>query len=123
MLRVRDSTTRQGGSPSLTVAAGSGPTVPLVADRHNLHTDEGVPPVSRRQAVAAKAELASFREYYLPAPQAEELKLLTLHRSDRNHGLYLAVSDQIIRLQAARRQSRNQEWSGSVLSRSDQLIV
>jgi hypothetical protein len=43
-----------------------GPTVPLVADRRNLHTDPGVPSVSRRQAVAAKAELASFRDSYLP---------------------------------------------------------
>jgi hypothetical protein len=66
MLLVRDGTIRQSGSPSPTVAAGSGPTVPLVADRRNLHTDAGVPPVSRRQAVAAKAELASFRDSYLP---------------------------------------------------------
>ena len=62
MLLVRDGTIRQSGSPSPTVAAGSGPTVPLVADRRNLHTDAGVPPVSRRQALAAKAEFASFRD-------------------------------------------------------------
>jgi hypothetical protein len=62
MLLVRDGTTRQSGWPSPTVAAGSGPAGPLVADRRNLPTDAGVPPVSRRRAVAAKAERASFRD-------------------------------------------------------------
>jgi hypothetical protein len=34
----------------------------LLPTAANLHTDAGVPPVSRRQALAAKAEFASFRD-------------------------------------------------------------
>ena len=78
--------------------------------------------MSRRQAVAAKAELASFRDSYLPVVKLGIEGAYFTH-GNRNRGRYLAFSNQVIRLQTARRQSRNQEWSGSVLSRSDQLIV
>lgn len=78
--------------------------------------------MSRRQALAAKAEFASFATATCRS-SSRGIELLTLHCGNRNRGRYLAFSNQVIRLQTARRQSRNQEWSGSVLSRSDQLIV
>jgi hypothetical protein len=64
-----------------------GQPVPRVTDRRSLHTDAGVPQANRRQAAAAKAEPACFRECYVPGRQADELKMLTLHWGNRNRGI------------------------------------